>query len=170
MDSQLEVRAAIDRIDQATEHMLGGDCGPWLRLMFHRDDVTALGAYGGYATGWDAVSARLVRTAAGYGEGGAGGTTSRENIATWVGADLACVVDIETHRTALAESAEPVTFRYRATHVLRREPDGWRVVLRHADPLTDFRGPAFAHVEAQAPGAVGDLSAGGRAAGPTAGR
>jgi ketosteroid isomerase-like protein len=152
MDAELDVRAVVDQLDQANQEMLGGDCARWLRLMSHRPDVTALGAYGGHVTGWDEVSARFARTAAGYGEGGAGGTTSRENIATWVGGDIACVVDIETHRTGLPESPDPVTFRYRTTHVLRREPDGWRVVLRHADPLTEFRGPAFAHLDAQAPG------------------
>jgi ketosteroid isomerase-like protein len=149
MDAESEVRAVIDRLDHANLHMMDGDCAPWIELLSHRADVAVLGAYGGVVTGWDEVSARFARTAAGYGEGGAGGTTSRENIATWIGTDIACVVDIEQHRTALEGGAEPVTFRYRTTHVLRREDDGWRVVLRHADPLVDFRGPGFAHVDAQ---------------------
>ena len=151
MDSHLDVRAVIDALGRASEQMLGGDCSQWMELMSHRDDVAALGAYGGTVAGWEEVSARFERTAAGYREGGPGGTTSRENIATWIGADLACVVDIEQHRTGLPGSADPVTFRYRTTHVLRREPEGWRVVLRHADPLVEFRGPTFAHVDAQAP-------------------
>jgi ketosteroid isomerase-like protein len=151
MDAEPEVRAVIDRLDHANLHMMDGDCAPWIELLSHRADVAALGAYGGVVTGWEEVSARFARTAAGYGEGGAGGTTSRENIATWIGTDIACVVDIEQHRTALEGGAEPVTFRYRTTHVLRREDDGWRVVLRHADPLVDFRGPGFAHVDAQSP-------------------
>jgi ketosteroid isomerase-like protein len=155
MDSQLDVHAVIDQFDHANQQMLGGDCAPWTELMSHRADVTALGAYGGVVTGWADLSARFARTAAGYGEGGPGGTTSRENVATWIGEDLACVVDIEQHRTGLSENAEPVTFRYRTTHVLRREPEGWRVVLRHADPLVEFRGPTFAHVDAQAPAPPG---------------
>jgi ketosteroid isomerase-like protein len=34
-------------------------------------------------------------------------------------------------------------FDLRATSVLRREPDGWRLVLRHADPIAsaDASGP-----------------------------
>jgi hypothetical protein len=150
MDSQLDVRAVIDQLGRASQQMLGGDCTLWTELMSHRADVTALGAYGGRVTGWEEVSARFSRTAAGYAEGGPGGTTSRENTATWIGEDLACVVDIEQHSTGLSGSADPVTFRYRTTHVLRREPEGWRVVLRHADPLVEFRGPTFAHVDAQA--------------------
>jgi ketosteroid isomerase-like protein len=149
MDAESEVRAVVDRLDHANLHMMDGDCTPWLELLSRRADLTALGAYGGHVVGWDEVSARFARTAAGYGEGGAGGTTARENIATWIGTDMACVVDIEHHRTALEGGGDPVTFRYRTTQVLRREDDGWRVVLRPADPLVDFRGPGFVHVDAQ---------------------
>jgi ketosteroid isomerase-like protein len=151
MDAELDLQAVVDRLDHANLGMLNGDCTGWTGLLSHRADVAVLGAYGGHVTGWDEVAARFASTAAGYGEGGAGGTTSRENLATWIGADIACVVDIEQHRTAVEAGAEPVTFRYRTTHVLRREDGGWRVVLRHADPLVEFRGPDFAHVAAQSP-------------------
>jgi ketosteroid isomerase-like protein len=30
--------------------------------------------------------------------------------------------------------AEPTTREYRVTMVFRREPEGWRIVHRHADP------------------------------------
>lgn len=133
-------------LDAANERMLDGDPGPWKDLMSHRDDVTLLGAYGGHVTGWTEVSARFDRVAHGY----AGGeVTSREQVSTWIGDDLACLVDVERHRSRVEEQDEPVTFLYRATHVLRREDGAWRVVLRHADPLATFHGPRFAHVEAQ---------------------
>lgn len=136
--------AVLEQLDRANECMLDGDCTLWKSLVSPRDDVSLLGAYGGHVTGWAAVSARFDRTASGY---AGGGTTSRENISTWIGTDLACVVDIERHRTQL--DGELVTFLYRTTHVLRREDGDWRIVLRHADPLASFRGPEFAHVDAQ---------------------
>jgi ketosteroid isomerase-like protein len=89
------------------------------------------------------VAARFERPAGGY--AGGGGRSTSENIARWVGADLACTVDVERHETRLEGQPEPVTFTYRVTHVFRREEGGWRVVLRHADPLDTFRGPGFAH-------------------------
>jgi ketosteroid isomerase-like protein len=135
-----------DRLDRANAHMLDGDCGPWKELLSHREDVSVLGAYGGHVRGWQGVSARFERTASGY-VGHA--QTSRENIVAWVADDLACTVDIETHRSRVAGQPEPVTFRYRTTHVLRREDGAWRVVLRHADPLATFVGPDFAHGDAQ---------------------
>jgi hypothetical protein len=84
------VEAAVAQFDSATARMLDGDPSRWKALLSHRDDVSLLGAYGGHVTGWANVSARFDRTAAGYGAGGGGGTTSRERIATWTNAELAC--------------------------------------------------------------------------------
>lgn len=144
-----EVTDVLDLLDHANERMLDGDCGPWKALLTPCDDVSVLGAFGGHLHGRTEVVARFDRTAAGY---RGTGVTSRENVSTWVGADLACVVDIESHEARLEGHPEPVAFRYRTTHLLRREDGAWQVVLRHADPLVTFRGPDFAHVDAQPTG------------------
>ncbi len=139
---------ACERVSDANSHMLDGDWSVWKELLTARDDVTLLGAYGAYARGWADVSARFERTAGGY--AGGGGTSTSDNIARWASADLGCTVDLERHITRLDGKAEPVVFTYRVTHLLRREADGWKVVLRHADPLDTFRGPEFAHAGAAA--------------------
>lgn len=136
----------IERLDRANELMLRGNPEPWKALVTRAEDLTLLGAYGGHARGPAEVLTRFDRVAATY---GGGGTTRRENVATWVGTDLACVVDLEHHRSVLDGGAEPTDFVYRTTHVLRREDGEWRVVLRHADPLGTFLGPRFAHHDAQ---------------------
>jgi len=143
MATSITIHEVIEQLDAANVRMLDGDCGLWKELMSHEDDVTLLGAYGGHVTGWDEVSARFERTAAGY--AGGAGTTTRTNISTWIGADLACVVDLERHETRLDGGPEPTVFVYRTTHLLRRENGQWKVALRHADPLATFRGPKFAH-------------------------
>ena len=97
-------------LDAATGRILGGDGGGWKGLVSGQDDVTLLGAYGGHTTGRDAVATRFDYVAATY--AGAEGTTWRENIASWVGDDWACFVDIEHHRAKLDGSAEPVDFAY----------------------------------------------------------
>ena len=128
-------------LDAATGRILGGDGGGWKDLVSGQDDVTLLGAYGGHTSGREEVAARFDYVAGTY--AGAEGTTWRENVASWVGDDWACFVDIEHHRAIL--DGNPVDFSYRATHLLRREQGEWRVVLRHADPIATFRGPEFAH-------------------------
>src|SRR3712207_4105845 len=116
MSSGLERVLSEFAVENAS--MLPGDCRSREEPMPHRDDVTLFGAYGGHVRGWSGVSARLERTAASY---GGGGSSTRENISTFVGTDLACVVDVERHETRLDGNSEPVTFLYRTTHVLRQE-------------------------------------------------
>ena len=133
----------VARMNAATEGILNGDGRGWKDLVSEQDDVTLLGAYGGHATGRDEVARRFDYVASTY-TGGAGATW-RENIACWVSDDWACVVDVEHHRANLDGGTDPVDFSYRATHLLRREEGTWKVVLRHADPVANFKGPRFAH-------------------------
>jgi ketosteroid isomerase-like protein len=54
-------------------------------------------------------------------------------------ADLAYEVGIERNRAKLGNAAEKVPFSLRVTTVFRREDDGWKIVHRHADPITEAR-------------------------------
>ena len=126
-----QLRAAVDQM------MAGGGNSLWKALLSAGDDVVLLGGFGGAVRDRAEVDARLDRTAQAYG----GGWSSFENLATWVGADLACTVDLEHHHETRLAGHEPAAITYRVTHLFRREPDGWKVVLRHADPLAEFRGP-----------------------------
>ena len=101
-------------------------------------------AYGGYITGWEEVSAHFAQTAAGYGQD-SGGSICQETLANWIGPDLAVVAGLERHEWQQPGKSNLTSFVYRVTHVLRRENEGWKIVLRHADPLETFRGPEFAH-------------------------
>lgn len=141
----VDLAGLLRQLDTANSLMSGGDWSLWRELLSRREDVAILGAYGAYLAGQEAAWARVARTAAGYGAGGGGGRSSHENIMTWVGDDLACSVTVEHHESGLDGSKDLVPFSYRATHLFRREEDGWKVVLRHADPLVDFVGPEVAH-------------------------
>jgi len=136
----------LDLLDPVNTAMLAGDPGPWKALLSHRDDLIVFGAQGGYARGRQDVTSRFERAATSYGRGG---QSRRHNLATWIAADLACTVDLEHHETRLQDASDVVTFSYRTTHLLRREDDEWRIVLRHADPLDTLQGPAVAHAAAR---------------------
>jgi ketosteroid isomerase-like protein len=64
-----------------------------------------------------------------------------ERIATYATADLACVVEVERYRAKIGGSNELSSVALRVTSVVRREEDGWRIVNRHADPITTGRSP-----------------------------
>ena len=135
--SQDELRRTVDQLGVANDRMMQGESAPWKELLSKRDDVVLLGAFGGYIHDRTEVDARFDRTAQAY----AGGHASFENLATWIGADLACTVDLERHHEQYLAGRGPMTITYRVTHVFRREPEGWKVIHRHADPLAEFRGP-----------------------------
>jgi ketosteroid isomerase-like protein len=132
-----ELRRTLEQLQRATDRMMAGESGPWKALLSRRDDVVVLGAFGGAVRDRAEVDARFDRTASAY----SGGRTSYEHLGTWIGSDLACTVDLEHHHEVRLAGHGPTTVTYRVTHVFRREPDGWKIVLRHADPLAQFRGP-----------------------------
>jgi ketosteroid isomerase-like protein len=127
----------FEQLRSANDRMMQGDSGPWKELLSPRDDVVLLGAFGGYIHDRAEVDARFDRTAQAY----AGGHSSFRNLAMWVGTDLACTVDLEQHHEQYLAGHGPMTITYRVTHLFRREADGWKIILRHADPLAEFRGP-----------------------------
>ena len=54
-------------------------------------------------------------------------------------ADLAYEVGIERNTVKLGAATEKVPIRLRVTTVFRREGAEWKIVHRHADPITEER-------------------------------
>ena len=59
-----------------------------------------------------------------------------DEVARWSSNDLGYVVAIEHTRVQRAGSDEIVAMDLRVTMIVRREDDGWRVCVRHADRVT----------------------------------
>ncbi len=55
--------------------------------------------------------------------------------------DLAYEVGIQRCRIKVGDADEAVPLTLRVTTIFRREDEGWKIVHRHADPLTDQRPP-----------------------------
>ncbi len=62
-----------------------------------------------------------------------------ETVATYTGAALACYVEIERYRAKIGGASEFSPVALRVTTVLREEPEGWKIVHRHADPIITER-------------------------------
>jgi ketosteroid isomerase-like protein len=108
-----------------------GNAEPLKALFSHRDDVTILGAFGGFEQGWDLVGPRLDWASSQFRDG----VWSCTNLSTHLTEDMACLVDIERTEGLLGGGHERVNQELRVTHVFRREGDDFRIVHRHADPL-----------------------------------
>ena len=62
-----------------------------------------------------------------------------ENVSTVITAELAYTVEIESYRARVGGGEEITPVAVRVTTVFRREDAVWKVVHRHADPITSAR-------------------------------
>ena len=125
-----------DQYHQSVAAFIQGDPDVQKPLWSRRDDVTLANPLGPPAKGYDAVCQVMDRAALQISEGE--GYTF--DTITWVEtADLAYEVGIEHSRAKLGGAAEKVPISLRVTTVFRREDDGWKIVHRHADPITTPR-------------------------------
>ena len=78
----------------------------------------------------------MERAATNYSDGEAIGF---ERISEYATADLAYIIEIERYRSKVGGDDKPVPIALRVTTIFRREEGAWRIVLRHADPITSAR-------------------------------
>jgi ketosteroid isomerase-like protein len=62
-----------------------------------------------------------------------------EEIARYVTDDLACTVEVEHFMARLVGTEERAPVTLRCTSLYRREDGEWKIVHRHADPITGPR-------------------------------
>src|SRR5215204_2246792 len=132
--------AAADDVDELIEHFhlasdefLKGNPEPVNKLWSRREDVTFANPFGPPVRGWDEV-AKTIEHAASLRRDGE--FVDSEIVAKYVTAELAYVVQLE-HLEAKVGGREDITpYSLRSTMIFRPEEGGWRVVHRHADPIT----------------------------------
>jgi ketosteroid isomerase-like protein len=124
---------ALDRIHLALDAFFKGDAEPAKAAYSHRDDVSLANPFGPPVLGWDSVSAAMQLAAAHYRDGRA---TSFDRIAGYAAGDLAYVVEVEHYEAKVGGDDRVSRVALRVTTVLRREAAAWKIVHRHADPIT----------------------------------
>ena len=123
----------LDEYHRAGREITKGNPEVYKSLYSRRDDVTLANPFGPPVRGWSDVSATLDRAAERYQDGEVVGF---ENVSTVLSSELAYTVEIESYRARVggADEIAPVTIR--VTTGFRREDGVWKVVHRHADPIT----------------------------------
>jgi ketosteroid isomerase-like protein len=127
---------AIERSHAAVAAIFRGDPRPAKALFSDADDVTLGNPFGPYAHGRRKVEETLTGAASNYRDGD---VTDVELIAKYVSNGLACVVEVERGRAKVGGSDQTATLSLRVTSVFRLEQDIWKLVHRHADPITTPR-------------------------------
>jgi ketosteroid isomerase-like protein len=137
-DSSL--RSFLTQFEEGISRFINGDPTIWKQNASQRDDVTIMGAWGGYEKGWSEAGPRYDWAAARFRESGA--KVKVEYLASDLSGDLAYTVAIERSEVRLADQDKPATMALRVTHLFRKENGTWKLVHRHADPITEKTVPA----------------------------
>ncbi len=132
--------ATIDDVDELIEQfhlaqgeVVKGNPEPVKKLFSHRDDVTLANPFAPPARGWEQVAATTERAASPFRDGE---LTSIEIVAKYVTPELAYVVEIEQGKAKVGGREDITPWALRATMIFRPEEGTWKVVHRHADPIT----------------------------------
>ena len=131
-----ELDQAIEQSHDALAAIIRGDVSGYAQLYSAADDVTIGNPFGPFARGRDNVIATGEAAAGRYRDGEILGF---ETVASHVSDDLACVVEVERFQAKVGDVEALAPVALRATSVFRREDGAWRLVHRHADPITTAR-------------------------------
>jgi ketosteroid isomerase-like protein len=136
----LSEMAAIDDLDEVLQQFqraqgefLKGNTEPMNKLFSHQEDVTLNNPLSPPAHGWEQVSGTMEHAASQFKDGK---TTSYEILAKHVTSELAYVVEIERGEGKLGGREDITPYALRATMIFRPEDETWKIVHRHADPIT----------------------------------
>jgi ketosteroid isomerase-like protein len=133
-----DVDRLIDRYQLAIDGFMKGDPKPVQALYSHREDASLANPYGPPVRGWDGIAGTTEHAASLRRDGGARGF---EIVAKNVTPELAYVVQIEHLESKIGQSEEITPYSLRATMIFRPEDGTWKVVHRHADPITTPQAP-----------------------------
>ena len=132
--------AAAEHVDELIEQyhlaqgeFLKGNPEPVKKLVSHREDVSLANPYGPPVRGWEQVAKTIEHASSLRRDGEFVGS---EIVAKYVTAELAYVVQIERAKAKVGASEDITPYALRTTMILRPEEGEWRVVHRHADPIT----------------------------------
>ena len=139
-DAQVSTVADLDEVieqcQRALREFVKGTPEPMQAMFSHREDVTLANPISPPARGWEQVAATMERAASNLRDGEISGF---ENVAKYVTPELAYIMWIERARARIGERQEIAPVNLRVTMIFRPEEGTWKIVHRHADPITTAR-------------------------------
>jgi ketosteroid isomerase-like protein len=125
----------VEQYHQALDEFSRGNPDPVKEFYPTRDDVAIANPFFPLTSGREQVVERLERSVQNFRDGEVG----FQNVLKWVSDELACIVELEEWRTKVGGREDVTPFTLRVTTLFRAEGGGWKVVHRHADPITTAR-------------------------------
>jgi ketosteroid isomerase-like protein len=128
-----DLNGVLERFKQAGQEFVKGNPKPVQELFSHKEDVTLANPFGPPTRGWDQVAEAQERGASVFRDGQ---IYDFETVAKYVTPELACILWIERTNAKVGGGEDVTPCDLRVTMVLRPEDGTWKVVHRHADPIT----------------------------------
>lgn len=128
----------VEQYHLALDEYVKGNLEPVKMLFSHREDVTLANPLGPAVRGWEQVAAAAERAASQFSEGESVGF---EIVAKYVTPELAYIVEVHRGKARFGARQDIAPFALRLTTIFRPEDGTWKVVHRHADPITTVQAP-----------------------------
>jgi ketosteroid isomerase-like protein len=133
MAALVDLDEVIEQSHLALGEIVKGNPEPLKTVYSHREDVTLANPFGPPVRGWEQAAATMERAASNYRDGEIVGF---ENVAKYVTPELAYIVEVERYKAKVGGGEELAPIALRVTSIFRREDGVWKIVHRHADPIT----------------------------------
>ncbi len=131
-----DLDGAIKQSHAALAAIWKGDPTGYYALFSNAEDVTLGNPFGPYVCGPKKVKATADAAAREFRDGE---VTGIDLVAAYTSSDLACIVEVERGRVKVGGSEDLVSIALRVSSVYRLEHGAWKLVHRHADPITTPR-------------------------------
>lgn len=122
----------IQQYHEAVDVFMRGRPDPMKALFSGADDVVLANPFGPAVRGWEPASAALDYASSRFSDGALLGF---DRLGSYVADDLATIFEVE-HGTVSVGRGPVTEWVLRTTTTFRREDGTWKVVHRHADPIS----------------------------------
>jgi ketosteroid isomerase-like protein len=129
----MDIAELIEQYHSACDAFAVGDPVPIKALYARGEDVLLANPFGGASLGWPAVSQALDFASSNFRDGK---PVRFEEVSRYSSTDLVAVFEQEHWETKVGARNELAPFDLRVTTTFRQESGEWKIVSRHADPLT----------------------------------
>ncbi|MDX8499621.1 nuclear transport factor 2 family protein [Mesorhizobium sp. VK4C] len=133
MNTANDLEQVVEQYHRALGAFMQGDYEPAKRLFSEQEDVTLGNPFGPFARGLTQVVETMKRAASNYRDGDAIGF---DTISKYVTPGLAYIVEVERLESKVSGRKDVSPVYLRATSIFRHEEGGWKLIHRHADPIT----------------------------------
>jgi ketosteroid isomerase-like protein len=123
----------MEHYHQGLHELVNGNCDSLKPMWSDTEDVTLGNPFGPFVRGRENVISTMERATGHYKDGE---VIAFESVAKHVTPDLAYVVEVERYKAKVGGGHDLVPVSLRVTTIFRPEDGSWKILHRHADPIT----------------------------------